>query len=168
MGTERSDPRLGPGRDPSEHPGKVRRFIGHARRALILGTSEAIEIGRRPSLGILVGAIGYWAWDNATLWAAFKAFGYSPPITVILMGYLIGQLGGLLPLPGGVGGIDAGLIGTLIVYGAPAATTAAAVLAYRVILFWLPLLLGAVAFASLRRALNNPDRPELCVVPAAI
>ena len=56
------------------------------------------------------------------------------------MGYLIGQLGGLLPLPGGVGGIDGGLIGTLIVYGAPAAATAAAVLAYRVILFWLPLL----------------------------
>jgi hypothetical protein len=36
-----------------------------------------------------------------------------------------------------------------------------------VILFWLPLLLGAVAFISLRRGLNEPDRPELCVVPAA-
>ena len=42
------------------------------------------------------------------------------PLTIVLMGYLIGQLGGLLPLPGGVGGIDGGLIGTLIVYGAPA------------------------------------------------
>ena len=62
--------------------------------------------------------------------------------------------------------IDGGLIGTLIVYGTPAATTAA-VLIYRVILFWLPLLVGAVAFISLRRALNRPDRPELCVVPAA-
>jgi uncharacterized membrane protein YbhN (UPF0104 family) len=38
------------------------------------------------------------------------------------------------------------------------------VLAYRVILFWLPLLVGAAAFISLRRALNR--RPELCVVPA--
>ena len=64
------------------------------------------------------------------------------PLTIILMGYLIGQLGGLLPLPGGIGGIDGGLIGTLIVYGAPAAATAAAVLAYRVILFWLPLIAG--------------------------
>jgi uncharacterized protein (TIRG00374 family) len=84
-----------------------------------------------------------------------------------LLGYLIGQLGGLLPLPGGLGGIDGGLIGTLIVYGTQAAATAAAVLVYRVILFWLPLLAGAVAFISLRRALNSPDRPELCVVPAA-
>ena len=76
------------------------------------------------------------------LWATFHAFGVSPPLTVILMGYLIGQLGGLLPIPGGIGGIDGGLIGTLIVYGAPAAGTAAAVLAYRVILFWLPLIVG--------------------------
>jgi uncharacterized membrane protein YbhN (UPF0104 family) len=86
---------------------------------------------------------------------------------VILMGYLIGQLGGLLPLPGGLGGIDGGLLGTLVVYGAPAADTAAAVLAYRVILFWLPLLVGGLAFASLRRGLNHPERPDLCVVPAA-
>ncbi len=86
---------------------------------------------------------------------------------MLLMGYLIGQLGGLLPLPGGLGGIDGGLFGALIVFGTPAAVTAAAVLAYRVILFWLPLLVGAVAFISLRRGLNGPDRPELCVVPAA-
>jgi uncharacterized membrane protein YbhN (UPF0104 family) len=68
------------------------------------------------------------------------------------LGYVIGQLGGLLPLPGSLGGIDGGLIGTLIVYDTPVAPTAAAVLVYRVILFWLPLLLGAVAFISLRLA----------------
>ena len=105
---------------------------------------------------ILGGAIGYWAFDNAVLWATFHAFGVVPPLTIVLMGYLIGQLGGLLPLPGGVGGIDGGLIGTLVVFGAPAAATAAAVLAYRVILFWLPLIGGAVAFASLRRELGRP------------
>jgi uncharacterized membrane protein YbhN (UPF0104 family) len=66
-------------------------------------------------------------------------------------------------LPGGIGGIDGGLLGTLIVYGAPPAATAAAVLIYRVILFWLPLLIGSVAFVSLRRGLNDPDRPDLCV-----
>ena len=111
---------------------------------------------------VVAGAIGYWAWDNAVLWATFHAFGHVPALSLILMGYLIGQLGGLLPIPGGVGGIDGGLVGTLIVYGAPAATTVAAVLAYRVILFWLPLLVGAVAFGSLRRGLNQPNRPDLC------
>jgi uncharacterized protein (TIRG00374 family) len=101
------------------------------------------------------------------LWATFHAVGATVPLTVVLMGYLIGQLGGLLPIPGGVGGIDGGLIGTLVVYGAPAAATTAAVLAYRVILFWLPLIVGGAAFASLRKGLNRPDRPDLCWTPSA-
>ena len=95
-----------------------------------------------------------------------QGHGASVPLSIILMGYLIGQLGGLLPIPGGLGGIDGGLLGTLIVFGAPAAATAAAVLAYRVILFWLPLIAGAIAFYSLQKGLNDPSRPDLCVVPA--
>ena len=126
------------------------------------GTGEAVQIVRSRNLLVITGSLGYWAFDNVVLWACFHAFGVSPALTVILMGYLIGQLGGLLPIPGGIGGIDGGLIGTLIVYGLPAAATAAAVLAYRVILFWLPLLLGGVAFAQLRKGLNDPERPDLC------
>jgi uncharacterized protein (TIRG00374 family) len=155
-------PRLGPGRVPGRGAGRLARAVHAARKALIGGTAEAIEVVCRRDPLVLIGAIGYWAWDNAVLWATFKAFGVSVPLTIVLMGYLIGQLGGLLPLPGGVGGIDGGLIGTLIVYGAPAAATAAAVLAYRAILFWLPLIAGAIAFASLRRALVDPERPDLC------
>ena len=131
------------------------------------GVSEALAILRERNPLVFLGAVGYWAWDNAVLWATFHAFGYSPPITVVLMAYLIGQLGGLLPLPGVLGGIDGGLFGTFVLFGTPVAVTAAAVLAYRVILFWLPLLVGSVAFLSLRRGLNRPDRPDLCVVPAA-
>jgi uncharacterized membrane protein YbhN (UPF0104 family) len=145
--------------EPPADAGRVRWLVTHARRALTLGSGEAVELVRRPAAVLVIGAIGYWFWDNAVLWATFHAFGVTLPVTVLLMGYLIGQLGGLLPLPGGVGGIDGGLIGTLIVYGAPAATTAAAVLAYRVILFWVPLLMAVPAFASLRR---NLGREELC------
>ena len=160
-------PRLGVGTPPPDDAGRIRKAVREVRKALVGGAAEAVQIVRSRNLLVITGSVGYWAWDNAALWAAFHAFGASPPLTVLLMGYLIGQLGGLLPLPGGLGGIDGGLIGTLIVYGAPAAPTAAAVLVYRVVLFWLPLLAGAVAFISLRRALNRPDRPELCVVPAA-
>ncbi len=130
--------------------------------ALAEGVGESGRILRRRDWRVIAGSLGYWAFDNAVLWACFHAFGESPPITIILMGYLIGQLGGLLPIPGGVGGIDGGLIGTLIVFGLPAAVTAAAVLAYRLILFWLPLVVGGVAFAALRRGLDNPERPDLC------
>jgi uncharacterized membrane protein YbhN (UPF0104 family) len=160
-------PRLGPGRPPGPGAGRVGRAVATARKALVEGIAEAGFLLRSRDPMMIVGAIGYWVWDNAVLWATFHAFGASPSVWIVLMGYLIGQLGGLLPLPGGLGGIDGGLLGTLIVYGTPVATTAAAVLAYRVILFWLPLMVGGLAFMSLRRGLNRPDRPDLCVVPAA-
>jgi uncharacterized protein (TIRG00374 family) len=160
-------PRLRIGDAPAEDAGRFDRALAHVRRALIGGTAEAVQILRSRDVQVLAGSFGYWAFDNAMLWATFHAFGASPALSIVLMGYLIGQLGGLLPLPGGLGGIDGGLLGTLVVYGAPVAETAAAVLAYRVVLFWLPLLVGGVAFASLRRGLNRPDRPDLCVVPAA-
>jgi uncharacterized protein (TIRG00374 family) len=160
-------PRLGIGAPVSDDAGRTRKATHEVRKALVGGAREAVQMVRSRNQLVIIGALGYWAWDNAVLWATFQAFDYSPPITVILMGYLIGQLGGLLPLPGGLGGIDGGLIGTLVVYGTPVAVTVAAVLIYRVILFWLPLLAGTVAFISLRRGLNRPDRPELCVVPEA-
>jgi uncharacterized membrane protein YbhN (UPF0104 family) len=161
-------PRLGPGRPAEPWESKYRRGLAAARKALIGGTSEAIVILRSRDLVVLGGALGYWLFDNAVLWATYKAVGAHVPVSIVLMGYLIGQLGGLLPLPGGVGGIDGGLIGTLIVYGAPAAPTTAAVLAYRVILFWLPLIGGLIAFVGLRRALADNERPDLCqVVPAS-
>jgi uncharacterized protein (TIRG00374 family) len=84
------------------------------------------------------------------------------PVSVVAMAYLIGQLGGLLPLPGGLGGVDGGLIGTFVVFGVPAAAAASAVLAYRVILFWLPLIAGAIAFATLRRTLQTIDTTGVC------
>jgi uncharacterized membrane protein YbhN (UPF0104 family) len=160
-------PKLGPGPVPGPDASRVRRLLASARQAIVGGIAEAVQILRVRDRQVLLGALGYWAFDNAVLWATFHAIGTSPEISIVLMGYLIGQLGGLLPLPGGLGGIDGGLLGTLVLYGVPVAPTAAAVLAYRLILFWLPLVVGAIAFLSLRRGLNDPDRPELCVVPAA-
>jgi uncharacterized membrane protein YbhN (UPF0104 family) len=155
-------PRLGPGPPPASGDGRVRRAWLAVRRSVTGGVAEAVQIVRERDVLVLVGAVGYWAFDNAVLYATFEAVGGAPPLTIVLMGYLIGQLGGLLPLPGGIGGIDGGLIGTLIVFGAPAATTAAAVFAYRLILFWVPLVVGGTAFLSLRRALLRPvPRPDL-------
>jgi uncharacterized membrane protein YbhN (UPF0104 family) len=159
-------PRLGPGEPPEPGASRTRRGVSATRMAVIDGTAEARQILRSGQLGVIAGAVGYWAFDNAVIWATFHAFGVSPPLTVILMGYLIGQLGGLLPLPGGIGGIDLGLIGALIAYGAPAAPTAAAVLAYRIILFWLPLIAGGVAFEGLRR--DMPSGGEFAACAPAI
>ncbi|MGA8926831.1 MAG: flippase-like domain-containing protein, partial [Solirubrobacterales bacterium] len=161
-------PRLGPGEQPDPDASRLRRWFSATRVALVDGAAEARQILLSGHLGVIAGAVGYWAFDNAVLWATFHAFGSSPPLTVILMGYLIGQLGGLLPIPGGVGGIDLGLIGTLVVYGAPAAATAAAVLAYRIILFWLPLVVGGVAFEGLRRDMPTGQEFAACAPAIAL
>src|SRR3954464_598882 len=148
-------PRLGPGTPPGPDAGKPRRALSATRRSLIGGTHEAVELARSRDLTLLAGAIGYWLFDNLALLAAYVAVGYTPALAIVLMGYLIGQLGGLLPLPGGVGGIDGGLIGVLVLYGAPLAGTVAAVLAYRLILFWIPLIVGTPAFITLLRRMNR-------------
>jgi uncharacterized protein (TIRG00374 family) len=157
-------PRLGSGPRPFPSPdaSRSKRWLSATRRAVVRGITEARSILRSADRRVLSGAFGYWFFDNAVLWATFHAFDMSPPITVILMGYLIGQLGGLLPVPGGIGGIDLGLIGVLVAYGTDAAGTAAAVFAYHVILFWLPLAIGGIAFAMLRHNMPSPGEFASC------
>jgi uncharacterized membrane protein YbhN (UPF0104 family) len=70
---------------------------------------------------------------------------------VLVLGYLIGQLGGNLPLPGGLGGIDGGLVGTFACYHEPVAQATAVVLAYHAISLSVPALLGGAAFLTLAR-----------------
>ena len=139
--------------------------VARAARTLGRGVSEALRLLRTGNPAIVLGSLGYWAFDNLVLWACFHAFGVDLALTVVLMGYLIGQLGGLLPIPGGLGGVEGGLVGTLVVYGVSLRDAVAAVLAYRVIQFWIPLLLSLPAFVSLQRGLNRPERPDLCAPP---
>jgi uncharacterized membrane protein YbhN (UPF0104 family) len=136
-----------------------------AARTLGRGVAEALRLLRTANPAIVLGSLGYWAFDNMVLWACFRGFGVHLALTVVLMGYLIGQLGGLLPIPGGLGGVEGGLVGTFVVYGVSVSDAVAAVLAYRVIQFWIPLLLALPAFASLQRGLNRPERPDLCAPP---
>ena len=94
--------------------------------------------------------------DVAMLGVCFVAFGNPvPPVGVLLVAYIIGQLGGLIPIPGGFGGVDGGLIGTLVIYGVDATDAAVAVIAYRGLLLAIPALLGLPALAVLRRRLRD-------------
>jgi uncharacterized membrane protein YbhN (UPF0104 family) len=108
---------------------------------------------REPS--VVLGAAGYMLFDVAMLGVCFTAFGNDvPPAGILVVAYIIGQLGGLIPLPGGIGGVDGGLIGTLIIYGADATASTVAVIAYRALLLSIPALLGLPALAVLRRRLR--------------
>jgi uncharacterized membrane protein YbhN (UPF0104 family) len=138
-----------------------------ARYSLGQGLRDAVQLLRQRSLGVLIGSVGTVTFDLAVLGVCFLAFGYSPPIGVLVLGYLIGQLGGNIPVPGGVGGLDLGLIGTFALYHQPLAATTAAVLVYHAISLWVPGLLGSVAFVQLRRMLERERRPATICMPLA-
>jgi uncharacterized membrane protein YbhN (UPF0104 family) len=114
------------------------------------GVRTAIELIRARDVGLL-GAAAWWGFDMCVLWAMFHAFGSAPPFTVIWMAYFVGMLGNLLPLPGGLGGVEGGMIGALAAFGVNVDLAVLAVLSYRGISFWLPTIPGAVAYFQLRR-----------------
>jgi uncharacterized protein (TIRG00374 family) len=97
-----------------------------------------------------LGAVLYWGAQVMSLWAAFRAFDASPPLAVVTVAFFIGMIGNLLPLPGGVGGVDGGMIGALAALGHGGGVAVAAVLTYRVFAFWLPTIPGIIAFFQLR------------------
>lgn len=138
-----------------------------ARYSLRQGVRDALQLLRQRSLGVVIGSLGAVTFDLAVLGVCFLAFGYSPPIGVLVLGYLIGQLGGNIPVPGGIGGIELGLIGTLALYHQPLAATTAAVLVYHAIALWVPGVLGSVAFVQLRRTLQHDERPAATCMPLA-
>jgi hypothetical protein len=74
----------------------------------------------------------------------------------VVVGYQIGYLANLLPVPGGIGVLDGGLLGALVLYKLPLAPTAAAVVLYHTIALWLPTLGGTLGFILLRRSFALP------------
>lgn len=113
------------------------------------GTRVALKLMRRGDLGLL-GALGWWVFDIATLWACFQAFGESPAIGVLVMGYFVGMIANIIPTPGGVGAVEGGMIGSYLAFGVPEKDAILAVLAYRVFAFIMPTIPGIVAFIRLR------------------
>ena len=86
----------------------VRVRITAAAEAVGEGVDEALILLRSKDLALVIGAAGYLLFDVAMLAVCFPAFGNDiPPVGVLLVAYIIGQLGGLIPIPGGIGGIDA-------------------------------------------------------------
>ena len=137
--------------------------IAPALSALSGGIEEALHQLRQGDPLLLVGLVGYLVFDQLAFWASFRAVGASPDLAVIWMAYLIGQLGNWIPIPGGIGGVELGLVGALVLYGLPAVTATAAVLLYRVIELWIPAVFGIAAFAQLRRLLKREsDAIQMC------
>jgi uncharacterized protein (TIRG00374 family) len=151
---------------PGDFERRLREFARGYRRArfatriasgpatIATGVRTSIDYLRHPRRGALAvgGAAGFWAANIGVLWASFEAFGGNVPFGVLVQGFFLGMVANLVPSPaGGVGSVDAGMIGAFVLFGIPKEIVFPAVLTYRVIAFWLPIPPGLVAYFQLRR-----------------
>jgi putative heme transporter len=112
---------------------------------------DAVALVRTPDRR-LAGAVGYWIFDAAVLWAMLNAFGSPPSLAVVALAYFVGQAANTLPIPGSVSG---GIAGVLIAFGVPVALALPAVLAYRAIAVWVPAPIAAAAIPRLRATISR-------------
>jgi uncharacterized protein (TIRG00374 family) len=161
---------------PQDVERRIQGFAGGYRRTRYLtrlakgpatvstGVRTAIAYVRHPQRGALAvgGAVGFWAANIAVLWASFEAFGGDVPFAVLVQGFFVGMAANLIPSPlGGVGSVDAGMIGAFVLFGIDESTVFPAVLTYRVIAFWLPIPPGIVAFFQLRNTVAGWEAERL-------
>jgi uncharacterized membrane protein YbhN (UPF0104 family) len=145
--------------DPARQQRLAARWASRIGALLRDGVQESLALLRARDPLVIGGCAGYLGFAIAALGASFEAFGgEGPPVAAFVLAYTLGQVGALLPTPGGLGGTEGGLIGMFVVYGAHAAQTTAAVLAYRVFQLGVPAFFGLIAFARIRRRLRDTDR----------
>jgi uncharacterized membrane protein YbhN (UPF0104 family) len=144
----------------------ARRRLQGGRVAVALiavsgGVQDALALIRAHDWRLL-GALGYWLFDNLVLYACIASLGHAPSFWVVAMAYLVGMLANSLPVPGGFLAVEGGLVGMLLLFGArPASVMIAAVIVYRAISLWLPAVIGSLAFLSLRREIGKPAAPAV-------
>jgi uncharacterized membrane protein YbhN (UPF0104 family) len=131
-----------------------RRRLREGLDVVATGVSGTIEVLRRRDwrvLGTWVDLLG----SIGVLWASLIAVGEHLPLAVVAMGYLIGQIAQVVPVPGGIGTIDAGVTGALILYGADASKATAGELISHAVELLVPIVVGSVAFVLLPRAIGE-------------
>jgi uncharacterized protein (TIRG00374 family) len=143
--------------------GRLAARAATAPETMGAGVRTAIAVVRERPIALL-GAAAYWGFDIAVLGMCFRAFGQVVPVAVLIMGYFIGTLGSLLPLPGGIGGVEGGMIGAFAAFGVPGGRAVVGVLAYRAISFWLPTIPGIVGYLKLTRTVRGWQLADQTVV----
>jgi hypothetical protein len=98
---------------------------------------------------LILGAVGYYAFDVASMGAAFEALGGGgPALGIFVLAYTIGHAGAIVPIPGSAEG---GLVGAFTLFGAPLSLVVGGILLYRVFHAGVPFLLGALGLADMSR-----------------
>jgi uncharacterized protein (TIRG00374 family) len=125
---------------------KLRNWLDTAVRPKINEVGgELIELVRDPKRFaiIVLGCAGTTLGAALALWASVEAFGGGTTfVTVTVVTMVGGTLAAAAPTPGGVGAVEAALIGGLAAFGVPTAVAVPSVLLYRVLTVWLPVFVG--------------------------
>ena len=128
-----------------------RKISGLPERLLGVRDFVRMALGRRWRAAV-VSAAGATALDFLALLAALRAVGAQPQPSLVLLAFASAGLLALIPLtPGGLGFVEAGLVGTLTLAGVSAANALVATLAYRLASYWLPIPAGGIAYLLFRR-----------------
>ncbi len=98
----------------------------------------------------MLGAAGFLCLDMTALWAACRATGHPLGALALALAYFIGYLASMIPMPAGLGVLDSGLVGALVLYGFSPAASVGAVLVYHAISIWVPALGGLAAWLPIR------------------
>jgi putative heme transporter len=135
-----------------------------ATAADVLGEAvrEGLRLVRSADPRVL-GAIAWWTFDAAVLWAMLHAFGAPPSLAVLALAYFVGQVGNTIPIPGAVSG---GMVGILVAFNVPADLAIVSVFAYRAVAIWLPAPIGLVALSGLRQTVARWSRENEGLEPA--
>jgi uncharacterized protein (TIRG00374 family) len=134
--------------------GKWAQRLANLPASASAGMRDALQHLRHPDPA-LAGAVLFWAFQVAVLWASFHAFGDAPPLAVLTQAFFVGMFGNLLPMPGGVGGVEGGMIASLAAFEVDAGQAVVAVLLFRAVTFWLPLIPGVIAYFQLRKTVDR-------------
>ncbi len=125
---------------------RLRRWLGTAVRPRLHEVlTDLIELGHQPVrlVMIVIGCAATTLGAALALWASIEAFGGGTTfVTVTVVTMIGGTLAAAAPTPGGVGAVEAALIGGLAAFGVPAAIGVPSVLLYRVLTCWLPVFIG--------------------------
>jgi uncharacterized protein (TIRG00374 family) len=128
-----------------------RPVTGVTERLLHERDSLRTTFGRRWQAAVLAAA-GKSIFDYLALVACLRAVGAEPNPSLVLLAYVAASLLGMIPFtPGGLGFVEAGLVGMLVLAGVGATDAAVATLAYRLVSFWLPIPAGGAGYLLFRR-----------------
>lgn len=133
-------------------------LTGLAARVVRIATEIGhLRVGARLGSTGFAAAAGNWLGDLVCLVAAFAVLGFSVPWRGLLFAYTLSQLAGsLVPLPGGLGAVEGGLVGALDVFGVNLGAALAVAIVYRVVTYWGVVLVGGFELAVLSRHPPGP------------